>query len=173
MERSAAEGTEKAGLLTPLPACCTAVPHSRPEPCPLCVALPHIPREWVFPKVTIHTQDGTSCAVSPLLHCTAVSGEMKIKTTVFTLSPLNREGECFSSDGRELGARDGLRFKTNPRRQFCRRLKLLESQILLCSEQLNNFPSGLALRVGGMLWTLEGTANPHLISSIGFLSETM
>lgn len=130
----------KPGLRIPHSAA-PSIPHSWPEPCLLCVTLPHIPRECVFSKVTIHihTQDGTSCAAKPLLHCTTVSDGKKAKTSVFTLSPLNLEGKCFFTDGREFGARDGLRFKTNSRRQFCRGLKLFESQALLCLEHTKTF----------------------------------
>lgn len=81
-----------------------------------------------------HTQDGTSCAAQPLLHYTTVSDEMKVKTSVFTVSLLSLKENCLSPEGREFRAGNRLKFKTNPRSQYCRWLRLFESQTLLGSE---------------------------------------
>ena len=102
----------------------------------LCGPSPHSQGVCLFQSYHSHTQDSSSCAATPLLHCTTVSSEMKVKTSMFALSMLNLEGKCCSTDGRELGARDELRFKTNPMSQFCR---LFEAQAFLCSEHMKTF----------------------------------
>lgn len=144
LERSAPEGIEQRqkARSSDSPSCYTLHPTQLAWTMPpLCDPSPHSQRVCLFQSYHphTHTQDGTSCAAKPLLHCTTVSDEKKVKTSVFTLSLLNLEGKCFSTDGRECGARDGLRFKTNSRRQFCRGLKLFESQALLCLEHTKTF----------------------------------
>ena len=57
--------------------------HSWPERHLLCRLFPHIPRGCLF-QSRHHTQDGTSCAAKPLLHCGSVSAEMKVRAHVFT-----------------------------------------------------------------------------------------
>lgn len=105
----------------------------------MCGPSPHSQGMCLSQSYHSHTQDSSSCAAKPLLHCTTVSSEMKVKTNMFTVSMLNLEGKCFSTDGRELGARDELRFKTNPISQFCR---LFEAQAFLCSEHVKAFLQG-------------------------------
>lgn len=125
-------------LASTVPSLCGPSPHSQEE----CTS--------IFQSHHPHTQDSTSCAARSLLHYTTVSREMKVKTHVFTLSLLNHEEKCFSTDGRELGARGGLRFKTNLMSQFCRWLRLSPSSFFVQSTPKLSFRAGLGSRQNGV-----------------------
>ena len=114
-------------------------------------------RVCLFQSHHSHTQDGTSCAAQPLLPYTSVSGEMKIKTNVFTVSLLSFKEKCFSADGRELGAGDRLRFKTSPRSQLCRQLRLSRRRFFVQSVLQLGLRAGFGRRQtgGGSLRYLE------------------
>lgn len=112
-------------------------PHSCLNDTSLVWHFPTFPESVSFPKSpSTHT-----CAAKPLLHYTAVSGEVKVKSSVITPSLLSVR-KNFSTDGRELEAGGRLRFTTNPRSQFCRQFGLFEAQAHLCSEHMDTFLQG-------------------------------
>lgn len=123
------------GLLIPYP----GVPHPHSHT----AGLNHIPKESSFPKLpSTHTGWHQLCSQTPPTLYTPVSGEIEVRTNVFTLSPLKLKEKCFSTDGRDLEASDGLSFKTNPRSRFFRWIRLSESQSFLCSEHTKTFLQG-------------------------------
>lgn len=154
LERSAPEGIEQRPKVRSFDSsswhAAPTTPQSWPERCLLSMALPRIPRGCLFPSHRLHTQDGTSRAAQPLLHCTTMSGEMKVKTSVFTVSLLSLKEKCFSTDGRELGAGGRLRFKTNPRSQLCRQLRLSPRPFFVQSILKLSFRAGFGRRQNGV-----------------------